>query len=251
MVDSIKRDRMGKRLLAVITARGGSKGLPRKNVLLAGGKPLIAWTISAARDSESIDRVILSTDDEEIMQYAREWGCEVPFQRPAELANDTATSIDVVLHAVDQVQGYEFVVLLQPTSPLRTAQDIDAAFSLLKSSGAPSCVSVCEADQSPYWMYRLTNDRKLQNLLPQSHGFTRRQDLPPVYILNGAIYIARVDWLRKTRSFVAEGCVAYPMTKESSIDIDNAEDFEMFRSKVEISHSSDQSPHVTEIKSSK
>ena len=207
--------------------------MPRKNVLLAGGKPLIAWTISSARESSAIDRVVLSTDDDEIMRVAKDWGCEVPFRRPTELAIDTATSMDVVLHALDQLPGYDFVVLLQPTSPLRTSADIDAAFKLIMSSGAPSCVSVCEVEQSPYWMYRLKENGQLTKLIPESIGVTRRQDLPFVYTLNGAIYIAKIDWLRKTKSFVGDGCIAYQMPRERSIDIDDAEDFEVFRNKVE------------------
>lgn len=222
-------------MLALITARGGSKGLPRKNVLLAGGRPLIAWTIGAAVESEAVDHVVLSSDDDEIIEAARAWGCAVPFRRPAELASDTATSMDVVLHALDQVPGYEYVVLLQPTSPLRTAADIDAAFALLQSRSAPSCVSVCEAEQSPYWMFRLGAEEALAPLLPGEAGASRRQDLPPVYVLNGAIYIAQVDWLRRTRSFLGEGCIAYRMPLERSIDIDDAADFEAFRRTAETS----------------
>lgn len=224
----------GKRVIAVITARGGSKGLPRKNVLPAGGRPLIAWTIGAAQASQAVDHVVLSSDDDEIMEAAAAWGCAVPFRRPAGLASDTATSIDVLMHALDQLPGYEYVVLLQPTSPLRTAADIDAAFALLQSHGAPSCVSVCEAEQSPYWMFRLGAGDVLAPLLPDP-GASRRQDLPPVYVLNGAIYIARIDWLRATRSFLGEGCIAYRMPAERSVDIDDAADFEAFRRKVEAS----------------
>lgn len=222
-----------KGVLGLIAARGGSKGLPRKNVLPAGGKPLIAWSITAGTAAQAIDELVLSSDDDEIMQVAREWGCGVPFRRPADLASDTASSMDVVLHALDQLPGYEYIVLLQPTSPLRTAEDIDAAFALMQASGAPSCVSVSEAEQSPYWMYRLTAEGKLQGLLSKEEGISRRQDLPPVYVLNGAIYIARIDWLRTTRSFVGAETVAYQMPKERSIDIDNADDFEAFRTKVE------------------
>lgn len=217
----------------MITARGGSKGLPRKNVLPAGGKPLIAWTVTAAQEAQCVDRVVLSSDDDEIMAVAATWGCDVPFRRPGELASDTASSMDVVLHALDQLPGYDYVALLQPTSPLRNAADIDAAFALLQASGAPSCVSVCEAEQSPYWMYRLAENGKLHALLPERSTASRRQDLPPVYVLNGAIYIARVDWLRATGSFLAEECIAYLMPRERSIDIDNVEDFEIFRYKVE------------------
>lgn len=220
-------------MLALITARGGSKGLPGKNVLFAAGKPLVAWTVEAALSAECVDRVVLSSDDDEIMAAARAAGCEVPFRRPVHLASDVATSIDVVLHALDQLPGYEYVVLLQPTSPLRTAADIDAAFKLMIESGAPSCVSVCEADQSPYWMYRVEVGNKLQRLLSEVDGITRRQDLPPVYVLNGAIYIARTDWLRENKSFVGEETVAYLMPKERSLDIDTAQDFELFRSRIE------------------
>ena len=221
------------KVLALITARGGSKGLPRKNVLLAAGKPLIAWSIDAAITAECVERLVLSSDDDEIMDAARSAGCDVPFCRPAHLASDVATSIDVVLHALDQLPGYEYVVLLQPTSPLRTAADIDAAFELMIERGAPSCVSVCEVDQSPYWMYRAAAGNKLERILPEVDKVTRRQDLPPIYVLNGAIYIARIDWLRANSSFVGEETVAYLMPRERSLDIDTVQDFEIFRTMVE------------------
>lgn len=218
----------GEGVLGLITARGGSKGLPRKNLLTARGKPLIAWTIEAALQSSVIDHIVVSSDDDEIIETARVWGCSVSLRRPAELASDSATSIDVVLHTLEKLPGYRHVILLQPTSPQRTAADIDAAFSLMQSVGAPSCVSVCEAEQSPYWMYRLKKDRKLERLLSEEHSTTRRQDLPPIYVLNGAIYIASVSWLQRSRSFLGEGCIAYQMSKERSLDIDDAEDFERF-----------------------
>jgi CMP-N,N'-diacetyllegionaminic acid synthase len=223
-----------KRVLTLITARGGSKGLPRKNILLVGGKPLIAWTILAALDSIAGDNVILSSDDDEIMEIAKTWGCKVPFRRPKEFASDTSSSIDVVFHALDQFPGYDYIVLLQPTSPLRTAADIDAAFDLMLSTGAPSCISVCETDQSPYLMYRIIDQSKVESLLPGGVSASRRQDLKPVYIVNGAIYIARVDWLRKSKNFVEEGSVAYVMPRERSLDIDDADDFDVFRRKVEV-----------------
>ncbi len=231
------RSLQSNRVLALITARGGSKGLPRKNVLPAGGKPLIAWTVEAAISAKCVDRVVLSSDDDEIMAAAKAAGCDVPFCRPPYLASDMASSIDVVLHALDQLPRYDYVILLQPTSPLRTAADIDAAFELMLEKSAPSCVSICEADQSPYWMYRLSNDGKLQGLLTTENA-TRRQDLPPVYILNGAIYIARTEWLRSTKSFLNSATIAYEMPKERSLDIDNADDFNLFRLKLnDISHS--------------
>lgn len=221
------------KVLALIPARGGSKGLPRKNVLVAGGRPLIGWTIAAAQASHVVDTTVLSSDDEEIMAAARSCGCAVPFRRPDELASDTASTMDVVLHALDQLPSYEYLVLLQPTSPLRTAADIDAAFELMVRSGAPSCVSVSGVEQSPYWMYRVGADDRLSAVLPVPEGVTRRQDLPAIYTLNGAIYIARIDWLRRVRSFVGAETVAYRMPAERSIDIDTREDFEKFCSIVE------------------
>ncbi len=223
----------GNKTLVVITARGGSKGLPRKNVRLAGGKPLVAWTVEAAIAAECVSRVVLSSDDEEIMAAAKAAGCDVPFSRPSHLASDTASSIDVLLHALDQLPRFDYVMLLQPTSPLRTAEDIDAAFELMLERGAPSCVSVCEADQSPYWMYKVAAGDRLQRLLSEVNVATRRQDLPPIYVLNGAIYIAQIDWLRANKSFVGGETVAYLMPKERSLDIDTAQDFELFRSGVE------------------
>lgn len=217
-----------KRLLAVIPARGGSKGLPGKNILSAGGRPLIAWTIVAAQESTAVDDIILSSDDDAIIRVAQEWGCSSPFRRPASLAEDTSSSIEVVIHALDQSPAYDYVALLQPTSPLRTSHDIDSAYDALIKSGADSCVSVCVADESPYWMYNVNEDGTLKNLLPNK-PIGRRQDLPTVYVLNGAIYIARVKWLRQSHSFISEDCVAYIMPRERSLDIDTAEDMNELR----------------------
>lgn len=219
--------------LAVITARGGSKGLPGKNVMVAGGKPLVAWTVEAAVSAECVDRVILSSDDDDIIAAAKSAGSEIPFRRPDYLSDDTASSIDVVLHAIDKVPGYDYVVLLQPTSPLRTSADIDAAFKLLLESGGESCVSICEADQSPYLMYQVAGTNKLKRILPEICGVTRRQDLPLTYVLNGAIYIAKVDWLLEKRNFIDVDTQGYIMPKERSLDIDTAADFEIFKSIVD------------------
>lgn len=216
------------RILALITARGGSKGLPRKNLLQAAGLPLIGWTIRAAQQSQVIDRLVLSSDDREIMDVARELGCDVPFCRPAALASDMSSSMDVIIHALDQLPGYDYLVLLQPTSPLRNGSDIAAAVELLQKYDVPSCVSVCEAEQSPYLMYQIGDDERLASLLPSLKTSYRRQDLPPVYILNGAVYVARINWLRETRSFLSPETIAYRMPTERSIDIDTVDDFERF-----------------------
>ena len=221
------------RVLGVIPARGGSKGLPRKNILSAAGRPLIAWTVDAGLKSSVVDKLIVSSDDDEIISIAVQLGCVAPFKRPTWLSSDTASSIDVVTHALDQLPPYDYVVLLQPTSPLRSAGDIDAAFALMREHSCPACVSVSLVDMSPYWMYTLTGDSRLAKIVDMPKGVTRRQDLPPVYALNGAIYIAQVDWLRANGSFVSADTVAYEMPSERSIDIDTAQDFEAFRRVVE------------------
>jgi CMP-N,N'-diacetyllegionaminic acid synthase len=218
----------GLRVLALIPARGGSKGLPGKNLLPVKGRPLLAYSVAAAQGARCIDRTVLSSEDEEIIAAALTYGCEVPFRRPARLATDRATSIDVVLHALDQLPGNEVIVLLQPTSPLRSSADIDAACACFAASGAPSCVSVSAVQQSPYWMYRLGERNRLRPIIAGSPGASRRQELPEVYALNGAIYVARVDWLRRSRNFVGEQTVAYVMPTERSIDIDSRADYEAF-----------------------
>lgn len=217
------------RVLAVIPARGGSKGLPRKNVLDTGGKPMIAWTIEAALGAKCITKVILSSDDDEIIAVAKKFGCSVPFIRPELLANDSASTVDVALHSMDQLPGYDFLIILQPTSPLRTAEDIDAAFDIMITSRALSCVSVCKVNETPYWMFAITEDGHLDRLINPPQDIQRRQDLPEVYKLNGAIYIVSADTLRKTNSFTSKGTVSYIMKREISIDVDTREDIEIVK----------------------
>ena len=216
----------GARVLGVIPARGGSKAVPRKNLREAGGRPLVAWTIAAAQGSRYLDRAILSSDDAETIAVARAHGCEVPFVRAAELADDRTSLLEVVLDALERCQGYQWVVLLQPTSPLRTAQDIDAAIDRCVEAGAPACVSVCLAQESPYWMYTLGARGRLEPLLPETR-IARRQDLPRVYHLNGAVYVARTDWLARERTFVNADAVAYEMPVDRSLDIDTERDLHL------------------------
>lgn len=211
------------RLLAVVPARGGSKGVPRKNVREVGGRPLIAWSLQAARESRYVDTTIVSTDDEEIAAVARAHGGTVPFMRPSALATDQAPTIDVVLDALQRCPDHQWVLLLQPTSPLRLAADIDTAIDNCLKANAPSCVSVCAAQESPYWMYAITNDGHMKPIVPAT-AHTRRQDLPPAYSLNGAIYLARVDWLQRERAFVRPETVAYEMPLARSLDIDTESD---------------------------
>ena len=214
------------KVLGIIPARGGSKGMPKKNIRPLLNKPLIAWTIEQALKSKYIDRVVVSTDDPAIARLAKKHGADVPFMRPDKLATDKAKSIDVVSHALLSLpEKYDYVVLLQPTSPLRTADDIDACVKLCMSKGGNSCVSVTESEKNPHWMYSLDRDGRMHRLIKTKKTIDRRQDLPKSYALNGAVYTARIDWLSHSKSFVTDETYAYIMPKERSVDIDNDLDF--------------------------
>lgn len=215
-----------KTVLAIIPARGGSKGVPRKNIRDLAGKPLIAWTIEEANKSKYIDRLILSSEDTEIIAVAKDWGCEVPFVRPQELAQDETPGIDPVLHAIQALkEKYDYVVLLQATSPLRTVKDIDGCLELMIKENAKSCVSVTEPDKSPYWMYKMSGSNyKLDPLIPQDVNFSCRQDLPKVYALNGAVYVNQCEHLLNTKKMIFDETIGYRMPKERSIDIDTEAD---------------------------
>jgi CMP-N,N'-diacetyllegionaminic acid synthase len=210
-------------VIAVIPARGGSKGLPGKNLRLLGGRPLLAWSVTRAHEAATINRSILSSDDEEIIAAAESIGCETQ-RRPADLATDEATTLDVIRYVMQCVPRHEFVVVLQPTSPLRRTEDIDGAVRLCRERNVHSVVSVCLADKSPEWMYTVNIDGAMTPVLSSPASASRRQDLLPVYVLNGAIYVARWSWLEQGNGLVTEGTLAYPMPKECSIDIDTALD---------------------------
>jgi N-acylneuraminate cytidylyltransferase len=215
----------GQSILAVIPARGGSKGLPGKNVRDLGGKPLIAWTIEAAKRSAHIDRVILSSDDAEIIAVATSWGCDVPFTRPDALATDDAPGTAPLIHAVTEVAGYDYVVLLQPTSPLRTADDIDRCIELCLDRGVSSAVSVAAVDKHPAWMFEI-DDGRMRPLLTGPIP-ARRQDLAPVYTLNGAVYVVAIPQLLATGAILQSDTLAYEMPKWRSTDIDTEFDLRL------------------------
>lgn len=216
-----------KTVLAIIPARGGSKGVPRKNIRDLAGKPLIAWTIEEAKKSKYIDRLILSSEDDEIISVAKQYGCEVPFKRPAYLAADDTPGIEPILHAVNNLPDYDFVLLLQPTSPLRVVEDIDGCIEYLFQNEAPACVSVTEPEKSPFWMYTINQKGLMKPLIQQESLVGRRQDLPLVYALNGAVYVAESDWLKENKSFLTEETIAFIMPKQRSFDIDTEMDFLM------------------------
>ena len=188
-------------LLAVITARGGSKGIPRKNVLELCGKPLIAWTIEAAQKSNYIDRLIVSTEDEEIADISRSYGADVPFIRPAELAMDDIPGPEALFHALEQLPGYENILLLQPTSPLRTVKDIDGIIQLFHNNMAPACVSVCEPSKHPQWMYQILKNGCLDSVIKKPL-ISRRQELSEVFALNGSLYLSQTEWFNRRKTFI-------------------------------------------------
>lgn len=217
----------GLNILAIVPARGGSKGLPRKNVLDLAGRPLIAWTLDAAANSRYIDRCVVSTDDADIARVARAHGGDVPFIRPAALAGDSADTFGALAHAIKRLPGYDLLVILQPTSPLRIADDIDGAIDTMMRHHAPACVSVMEPSKSPFWSYRIDERNQLSPLIDETYSRMRRQDLPTSVVLNGAVYVAQIDWLLKHKSCLGKRTVPYVMPAERSVDIDSAFDMEL------------------------
>jgi len=217
----------GKKVLGIVPARGGSKSVPRKNIKLLSGTPLIGWTIKEAVKSKYIDLLILSSDDDEIISVAKKYGAEVPFLRPSSLAQDDTVPMDVTLHALKKITGFDIVVILQPTSPFRLVEDIDGSIKKMMISGAPACVSVTLPDKSPFWMFELDEKERLLSIFPEKKMAANRQELPTVYALNGAVYTAEVMWLLKKKSFISPETVGFPMPRIRSIDIDDQEDFEI------------------------
>ena len=223
----------GKNILGLIPARGGSKGLPRKNIKPLLGKPLIAWTIEQALVSKYLDKVVVSTDDKEIAEISKKYGADVPFIRPKQLAEDNAKGIDVVLNALDwfrendKRKQYDLIMLLQPTSPLRKSEDINKAIELLFLKKAKAIVSVCEADHHPLWANTLPGDGCMKDFIRKEIINKNRQELPKFYRLNGAIYLAYCNYIEKCKSFFNKDTFAYIIPKERSIDIDNEIDFKL------------------------
>jgi N-acylneuraminate cytidylyltransferase len=214
----------GYKILAVIPARGGSKGVTRKNVRELNGKPLIAWTIGQAVQSRYVDRVIVSTEDAEIGEVARHAGAETPFIRPQSLATDTATGVDVLCHAVENAgSACDYVLLLQPTSPLRSVADIDDSISKCIDEQLSSVVSVSEATKSPYWMYHMSESGTLSSIIDETAS--NRQQLPRSYVPNGAVYVLKASTLLKNRKIINDDTRGYTMPSERSFDIDTELDF--------------------------
>lgn len=217
-------------MIAIIPARGGSKGLPGKNIKLLNGKPLIAYTIEAALKSKYIDKVFVSTDDEEIAKIAKEYGAWVPFLRPSELATDTSQAKDTYLYVMNRLEkeyGYDkrkFMVLL-PTAPLRNEKHIDEACELFKERKAETLVSMKQAPCPPSWFFEETNGKVINANLGSGSAINNRQENKEYYIPNGAIYILDYDLLNEKGTYYSENTIAYKMSEKESIDIDYEFDF--------------------------
>ncbi|QGM28724.1 acylneuraminate cytidylyltransferase family protein [Acinetobacter towneri] len=217
------------RVTALIPARGGSKRLPRKNIKLLVDKPLIAWSIEVAKACKYVDRVIVSTDDEEIKRISEQYGAEVPFLRPEHLSNDHASSFDVIKHAIDFLtlsRSNELIVLLQPTSPLRLASEIDTALEFFVQKNAKGVVSISETEHSPMWSNTLPEDGCMSDFIrPEVQG-KRSQDLPTFFRLNGSIYIYEtLSLLEQSKIFFNENVYGFETSLETAVDIDTGLDF--------------------------
>lgn len=221
-----------KTLLAIIPARSNSKRLPRKNILDLEGKPLIAWTIEAALQSKYFDRVIVSTNNNEIASISKKYGADVPFMRPDRLATDEAKSVDVVLELLDRLKDdnecYDYIALLQPTSPLRGKKDINESVELLKDRNCEAVISVCKMEHSPQWCNVLPDNNEMTNFLDNGIINKNSQDLNQFYRLNGAIYLCKTSRLKKEKTFfLSSKCFAHKMKDENSIDIDTMNDLNL------------------------
>lgn len=215
-----------KKVVALIPARGGSKGVKKKNIRNLAGKPLIAYTIEAALKSKYIDKVIVSTDSTEIAEIAKRCGADIPYIRPKELAEDTTTTLEVVLHAInklEEVNTCDSLILLQPTQPLRTEEDIDFAIEYYYSHGEKSLVSITEVEEHPILMRTFDKSNNMHRLLDVS-STVRRQDMEKIYKVNGAIYINRISQITDKTSF-NDNEIGYIMERSHSVDIDDFSDF--------------------------
>jgi len=218
--------------MALITARGGSRGMPRKNVLSLAGKPLIAWSVEAALKSRRIERTIISTDDPEIADIAKKCGAEVPFMRPPELAGDNVRHMPVVRHAVkwmEQNGNYipDYVMLLQPTSPLRNVEDIENTIRLAEEKKPDAVISVKEIETHPFYSREITGDGFIRDFPGITQGELIRQEIPDAYTENGSIYLVKRNVILEQESLIPRNSLAYIMPKCRNIDIDTEWEFRL------------------------
>lgn len=209
--------------LAIIPARAGSKGIKNKNLVSLSGKPLLYYTIEAAKGAACIDKIILSSDGNEILEYGKSQGIEV-FKRPVELAQDDTTSDKVILNVLEHYQDYENIILLQPTSPLRTSRQIDEALNKFQNEKANALISVVKCDNKILKAFIIDENEKLRGICNDHFPFTPRQKLPSTYMSNGAIYIVKSELFKKNPNFLPQNTAYFLMDEISSLDIDCTDD---------------------------
>lgn len=223
------------KVLSIIPARGGSKGLPQKNIIDFMGKPLIAWTIEASRCSKYITRTIVSSDDDKILKTASDYGADI-IKRPEKLALDTTPTEPVIQHILDNtadIEKYDYFILLQPTSPLRDTSDIDTSFELLLQKKATGLISTKKINNNILKAFKIHNGY-LKGIANNYYPFTRRQDLPNVYLPNGAIYIVNIQEFLQTSTLLTDKTISFVMSEDKSIDIDSLDDIERCRKKMTV-----------------
>lgn len=219
------------RVLGIIPARGGSKGIPRKNVALLNGRPLIAYTIESATQSARLTRTVVSTEDAEIAATAKLLGAETPFLRPAELARDDTPMLPVMRHAVSWVEAqgdrFDAICLLQPTNPMRTSRDIDGCVELMERSGADTVVTVLPVphEHNPHWVFEPDAQGNLRLSTGEETPIPRRQELPPAFHREGSVYLVRRDVLMERNSLYGRRIAGYRMEPERSVNIDEPRDW--------------------------
>ncbi|MFK7825076.1 MAG: acylneuraminate cytidylyltransferase family protein [Oligoflexales bacterium] len=217
-------------ILGVIPARGGSKGIPDKNIYPLCGKPLIAYTIESAKKSKLFSDLIVSTDSEQIAEIASKWGIDIPFIRPSQFATDTAHAVDVMKHALYEMEGqsgktYEFIAMLQPTTPLKDVEDIDACLKKIIETGCDSVVSLVDVGANhPARMYTVNKKEQLVSIFDEGVAMKPRQELPPVYIRSGAVYVTKRNILLEHNSLIGKDCRAYIVPQSRSVNIDEYQD---------------------------
>ena len=219
--------------LAIVPARGGSKGLPGKNIKELCGKPLVAWSIEAGLKSKYVDEVMVSTDDEKIAEISKKHGANVPFLRPSDLASDTATTFDAVKHTIDYYKNelkkeFDYIVLLEPTSPLREVCDIDRAIEILLESKADSIVGICKTEsQNPAFLVSKDEKGLIAGYENKDMRVLRRQEIKDVYFFEGTIYVSKTDVLLDKKTFYHDNTIGYEVPKYKSLEIDDIDDFVM------------------------
>lgn len=218
-----------KKIVAIIPARGGSKGIKNKNIRIINNKPLVAYSIESALKCKYIDYTLVSTDSKEIAEISKSYGAQVPFLRPKEIATDSSKTIDVLVHAMNFLANsgnyFDYVMLLQPTQPIRAEEELEKTIEIVVDRRLPSLVSICEVEETPILMRTIDTNKKLKRVL-NINSTVRRQDFPKFYKVNGSIYINKIEDLNLNTS-LNDNEYGYIMPKNHSVDIDTEDDLKL------------------------